>query len=72
MGCPLFPRSSRATPEVVYLSRTELGRCLELCFEVVGRVVAERGMASLSVVVGDVVADFELGLGQSGKASAVE
>jgi len=37
---------------------------LKLRFEVVGGVVAKRRMPSLGVVVGDVVADFELGFGQ--------
>nr|GFD59484.1 hypothetical protein [Tanacetum cinerariifolium] len=44
----------------------------ELGFEVVGRVVAECGMASFGIVIGDVVADFKLGFGQAGKGAAVE
>jgi len=50
--------------EVVWLSRTELGRCLKVGFEVVGRTVTERGLSALSVVIGDMVADFEFGFGQ--------
>ena len=38
----------------------------------VGRVVTERRMTSLGVVISDVVADFQLGFGQPGKAAAVE
>ena len=42
----------------------------------VGRVVAEGGVASfgvvVGVVVGDVVADFKLGFGQAGEVTAVE
>jgi len=49
-----------------------LGRGLEVGFEVVGRVVTERRMPPLGVVIGDVVADFELGFGQSRKTAAVE
>ena len=41
-------------------------------FEVVGSQVAQGGMPALGIVVGDVVADFELGLFQSGKATAIE
>ena len=41
-------------------------------FEVVGGKKAERRMPPLGVVVGDVVADFELGFGQSGETAAVE
>ena len=38
----------------------------------VGRLIAEDGMSAFSVVVGDVVADFEPGFGQAGEAAAVE
>ena len=43
-----------------------------MSFEVVGRLIAEDGMSAFSVVVGDVVADFEPGFGQAGEAAAVE
>ena len=43
-----------------------------MSFEVVGRLIAEDGMTAFSVVVGDVVADFEPGFGQAGRATAVE
>ena len=49
--------------EVVQLSRTQLGHGLELGFEVVGGLVAERRMPPFSVVIGDVVADFQPGFG---------
>jgi hypothetical protein len=39
---------------------------------VVGSLVAERRVTSFGVVVGDVVADFQLGFGQAGEAAAVE
>ena len=45
---------------------------MQLGFEVVGRVVPEGGMAPFGVIISDVVADFELGFGQPGKATAVE
>jgi hypothetical protein len=45
---------------------------LQLIFEVVGGKIAERGMPPLGVVVGDVVADFELGFGQAEEAAVVE
>ena len=41
-------------------------------FEVVRRMVTVGGLAALSVVLGHVVADFELGLGQAEVAAAVE
>nr|WP_231402867.1 hypothetical protein [Hymenobacter guriensis] len=43
-----------------------------MSFEVVWGKVAERRMPPLGVVVGDVVADSELGLGQAGEVAAVE
>ena len=54
------------------MSRTELGRDLKKGFEAVGRVVAEGGMAPLSVAIGDVVIDFEPRFSQAGKAAAIE
>lgn len=47
-------------------------RCSKLGFEVVGRTVAEGEVPPLGVVVSGVVADFQLGFGQPGKAAAVE
>ena len=41
-------------------------------FEVVWGKVTEGGMTSFGIIVGHMVADFELGLGQSGKAATVE
>jgi len=35
-------------------------------------LVAEGRVATFGIVVGHVVADFKLGLGQAGKAAAVE
>ena len=49
-----------------------MGHCLDLGFEVVGGEVTERRMPPFGVVVGDVVADFELGFGQAGETAAVE
>ena len=37
---------------------------MKVCFEVVWGKIAEGRMPSFGVVVGDVVADFELGFGQ--------
>ena len=45
---------------------------MELGFKVVGRLIAERGMSALGIVVGDVVADFEPDFGQAGEVAAVE
>ena len=56
--------------EVVQLSWTQLGRGFELGFEVVWRLVTEQIMPSFGVVTGNVVADFEFGLGRPGKAAA--
>ena len=58
-------------PEVVWLSRTALGRGFELGSEVVGRMVAAGEMASFGIVTGDVVTAFEPGFGQAGE-TAVE
>jgi hypothetical protein len=43
-----------------------------LDFEVVGGEVTERRTTSFSVVIGDMVADFELGFGQAREAASVE
>jgi hypothetical protein len=45
---------------------------LELSFEVGKSLVAERGMPTLAVVVGNVVGKFEAGYLLAGKATAVE
>ena len=45
---------------------------MQMDFEVVGGQIAERRMPPLSVIMGDMVADFELGLDQSRGAAAVE
>ena len=67
-----YTRVDEGEDEVIQLCRTELGRCLKMGFEVVGQVVSEGGMASLGVVISDVLADFEPGFGQAGEAAAVE
>lgn len=41
-------------------------------FEVVGRLAAERRVASLNVVVGHMMTDFEPDFFESGKAAAIE
>lgn len=41
-------------------------------FEVVGRVITERRMTALGVVMSDVVVDFQLGFGQPREAAGVE
>ena len=57
---------------MVWLGWIQLGRGLKLRFEVVWRLIAKRRVASFGIVVGHMAADFELGLGQSGEAVAVE
>ncbi len=59
----LLAATSWRQVEVVQLSRTQLGRGLELGFEVVGRLVAKGGVTAFGLVASDVVADFELGFG---------
>ena len=49
-----------------------MGRGSKVSFEVVGRLAKVRRGASFGVVVGDVVADFNLGFGQAGEVTAVE
>ncbi|WP_240635560.1 hypothetical protein [Hymenobacter rigui] len=41
-------------------------------FEVVGGKITKGGVASFGIVVGGVVANFELGFGQAGEAAAIE
>lgn len=53
--------------EVVWLSRTQAGRGLQLRFKVVGQLVAEGGVSAFSVVAGDEVAGFKLALARPGK-----
>ena len=49
-----------------------VGCCLKMGFEKVWGKVTECGMPPFGVVVGDVVADFQLGFGQAGETAAVE
>ena len=57
---------------MVWLSRIELGHGLKANFEVIRGAVAEGRMPSAGIVVGDVVADFELCFFQVGEVAAVE
>jgi hypothetical protein len=45
---------------------------MKAVFEVVGQLIAKRGTAPLSLVVSDMVANFEFVLGQFGEAATIE